>query len=65
MTRLKRAGAIVLGKTNVPFMLRDIQTYNDIYGTTNNPWDLSRTPGGSSGGSAASLAAGYVSLSWH
>jgi amidase len=62
VTRLKRAGAIVLGKTNVPFMLRDMQTYNAIYGTTNNPWDLSRTPGGSSGGSAASLAAGYVSL---
>ncbi len=60
--RLKAAGAIVLGKTNVPLGLADFQSYNDIYGTTNNPWDVSRTPGGSSGGSAASLAAGYVSL---
>lgn len=54
--RLRSAGAIVFGKTNVPFMLGDFQSYNDIYGTTNNPWDLSRTPGGSSGGGAASLA---------
>ena len=46
--RLKAAGAIVLGKTNVPFMLGDFQAYNDIYGQTGNPWDLSRTPGGSS-----------------
>ena len=60
--RLKAAGPIVLGKTNVPFVLGDFQSYNDIYGTTNNPWDLTRTPGGSSGGAAASLAAGFVSL---
>jgi amidase len=60
--RLKAAGAIVLGKTNVPLVLGDAQSYNDIYGTTNNPWDASRTPGGSSGGSAAALAAGYVAL---
>lgn len=60
--RAKAAGAIVLGKTNVPFGLVDWQSYNDIYGTTNNPWDPGRTPGGSSGGSAASLAAGYVPL---
>jgi amidase len=60
--RLKAAGAIIIGKTNVPFALSDWQSYNDIYGTTNNPWDLSRTPGGSSGGSAAALASGYVSL---
>lgn len=60
--RLKAAGAIILGKTNVPFVLGDTQSYNDIYGTTNNPWDLSRTPGGSSGGSAVALAAGYVAL---
>jgi len=60
--RLKAAGAIVLGKTNVPLMLADMQSYNSIYGTTNNPWDLARTPGGSSGGSATALAAGYVSL---
>jgi amidase len=62
VARLKAAGAIVLGKTNVPLMLFDMQSYNSIYGTTNNPWDLGRTPGGSSGGSAAALAAGYVSL---
>jgi len=62
VARLKAAGAIVLGKTNVPFMLTDWQSYNDVYGTTNNPWDVSRTPGGSSGGSAVALAAGYVPL---
>ncbi|MBV8334754.1 MAG: amidase [Alphaproteobacteria bacterium] len=60
--RLKAAGAIVLGKTNVPINLGDWQSYNEIYGTTNNPWDLKRTPGGSSGGAAAALAAGFVSL---
>ncbi|RPH54847.1 MAG: amidase, partial [Acidobacteria bacterium] len=60
--RLNAAGAIVLGKTNVPLGLADFQSYNDIYGTTNNPWDVGRTPGGSSGGAAASLAAGFVSL---
>jgi amidase len=62
ISRLKAAGAVILGKTNVPLSLADWQSYNDIYGTTNNPWDTARTPGGSSGGSAASLAAGYVSL---
>jgi amidase len=60
--RLKAAGAVFLGKTNVPAGLVDSQTYNEVYGTTNNPWDLGRTPGGSSGGSAAALAAGYVPL---
>jgi amidase len=60
--RLKAAGAIVIGKTNLPMGIRDWQSYNDIYGTTKNPWDLDRTPGGSSGGSAAALAAGFVSL---
>jgi amidase len=60
--RLKAAGAVVLGKTNVPINLGDWQSYNEIYATTNNPWDLTRTPGGSSGGSAAALAAGFVSL---
>jgi amidase len=62
VARLRAAGAVILGKTNVPFMLRDVQTYNDLYGVTSNPWNLSLTPGGSSGGSAAALAAGYVSL---
>jgi amidase len=62
--RLREAGAVILGNTNVPFMLSDWQSFNDIYGTSNNPWDRSRTPGGSSGGSAAALAAGlgYLSL---
>ncbi len=60
--RLIDAGAIVFGKTNVPYHAMDFQSYNEIYGTTNNPWDLSRTPGGSSGGSAAALAAGFTSL---
>jgi amidase len=63
VSRVKRAGAIVLGKTNVPLGLRDWQSYNDIYGTTRNPFDLDRTPGGSSGGSAAALAAGFGALS--
>lgn len=62
ISRLKSAGAIIIGKTNVPFMLGDYQTYNEIHGVTNNPWDLSLTPGGSSGGSAAALAAGFVAL---
>ena len=56
--RLLGAGAIVVGATNVPVNLQDWQSYNPIYGTTNNPWDLKRTPGGSSGGAAAALAAG-------
>ena len=60
--KLKAAGALVLGKTNVPLRLRDGQSYNEIYGTTNNPWDLARIPGGSSGGSAAALAAGLTAL---
>ena len=55
------AGAHFLGKTNVPIDLGD-QSYNEKYGTTNNPWDTSRTPGGSSGGSAAALAAGFTAL---
>jgi amidase len=64
VSRVKSAGAVVLGKTNVPLALADFQSYNDIYGTTNNPWDLGRSPGGSSGGSAAALAAGFGSLSF-
>jgi amidase len=63
ITRVKDAGGVILGKTNVPMGLGDWQSYNDIYGTTNNPYDLARTPGGSSGGSAAALAAGYGPLS--
>jgi amidase len=63
ISRVKQAGGVILGKTNVPVGLGDWQSYNDIYGTTNNPFDLARTPGGSSGGSAAALAAGYGPLS--
>ncbi len=60
--KYKEAGAVFLGKTNVPVNLGDFQSYNPIYGTTNNPWDLERTPGGSSGGSAVAMAAGYSAL---
>jgi amidase len=60
--RLLAAGAIIFGKTNVPVLLADSQSYNPVYGTTNNPWDMSRTPGGSSGGAAAALAAGLTGL---
>ncbi len=63
ISRVKEAGGVILGKTNVPIGLGDWQSYNDIYGTTNNPFDLGRTPGGSSGGSSAALAAGYGPLS--
>ncbi|MEV6162234.1 amidase [Streptomyces sp. NPDC052052] len=63
VSRLKAAGAVVLGKTNVPVGLQDIQTFNEIYGTTNNPWNHRRTSGGSSGGSAAALASGFGALS--
>ena len=60
--RLIDAGAVLFGKTNTPLYAMDIQTYNKVYGTTNNPWDLKRTPGGSSGGSAAAVAAGLSFL---
>ena len=60
--RLLDAGAVIYGKTNVPFMLMDSQSYNEVYGTTNNPWDLGRGPGGSSGGEAVALAAGLSAL---
>jgi amidase len=63
ISRVKEAGGVILGKTNVPLGLGDWQSYNEIYGTTNNPFDLGRTPGGSSGGSSAALAAGYGALS--
>ncbi|HEX4713088.1 amidase family protein [Phenylobacterium sp.] len=62
VTRLKAAGAVILGKTNVPPWLADYQSNNPIYGRTRNPHDLTRTPGGSSGGSAAALAAGMIPL---
>lgn len=56
------AGAVIFGKTNVPLFAMDFQTFNDVYGQTNNPWDVTRTPGGSSGGAAAALAAGLTGL---
>ena len=62
VTRLKQAGAIVFGKTNVPKYLGDWQAFNEIYGHTVNPWDHGKTPGGSSGGAAAALAAGMTAL---
>lgn len=62
VSKLKAAGANIFGKTNVPLALADLQSYNDVYGTTNNPYDLQRGPGGSSGGSAAALAAGFSAL---
>src|SRR5436190_8167278 len=58
--RLKAAGGILLGKTNVAMMLADYQSTNPIFGRTNNPWNVERTPGGSSGGAAAALAAGMT-----
>jgi amidase len=60
--RLLDAGVTLFGKTNVPLNLADWQSYNKVYGLTKNPWDLSRTPGGSSGGSGAALAAGLTGL---
>ena len=62
VTRFKEAGAHFLGKTNVPIDLGDLQSYNEIYGTTRNPWNLERTPGGSSGGTAVALASGMTGL---
>ncbi|MFI5040649.1 MAG: amidase family protein [Acidimicrobiales bacterium] len=60
--RLKAAGAIIIGKSNTPLYAGDFQTFNDVYGVTNNPWDTTRTAGGSSGGAAAAVAAGLTPL---
>jgi amidase len=63
--RLRQAGAIIVGKTNVAYMLADFgQTANELYGVTNNPWDITRTPGGSTGGAAAALSAGMTFLEY-
>jgi amidase len=62
VARLRSAGAIIFGKSNTPMYAGDWQTYNDVYGRTNNPWDLSRTTGGSSGGAAAAVASGITPL---
>src|SRR5262245_31541669 len=60
--RLKASGVVVFGKTNVPALAGDVQTYNPLFGTTNNPWDPSRTSGGSSGGAAVAVATGLTAL---
>ena len=57
---VRRAGAVVFGKTNIPRWSSDYQSYNAMFGTTNNPWDVTRTPGGSSGGPAAAVALGFT-----
>lgn len=62
VARLRAAGAVVFGKTNVPEWSGDIQTFNEMFGTTNNPWDPARTPGGSSGGPASAVATGLTSF---
>ncbi|MDG1197291.1 MAG: amidase [Actinomycetota bacterium] len=62
VSNVRNAGAVVFGKTNLPRWSGDIQATNEIFGTTNNPWDLSRGPGGSSGGASAALAAGLTAL---
>jgi amidase len=62
VARLRAAGAVIWGKTNVPVAAADHQSYNPIFGVTNNPWDFGRSPGGSSGGSAAALASGFTAL---
>ena len=60
VSKVRDAGAIVFAKTNLPRWSGDFQSYNDIFGTTNNPWDIERTPGGSSGGAAAAVAMGFT-----
>lgn len=60
--KLVDAGVVVMGKTNLPLYAGDCQSFNEVYGTTRNPWDPSRTPGGSSGGAAAALCAGFTPL---
>ncbi|MFM7045765.1 MAG: amidase family protein [Ilumatobacteraceae bacterium] len=62
VTRLRAAGAVVFGKTNLPEWSGDWQSFNEMFGTTSNPWDAGRTPGGSSGGAAAAVATGMTSV---
>jgi len=62
VARLRGAGAIIVGKSNLPTFAMDVQSFNPVFGSTNNPWDLARSPGGSSGGAAAALAAGLTPL---
>jgi amidase len=60
--RLQDAGVVVFGKTNLPLDAMDVQSYNEIYGSTGNPWDLAKTPGGSSGGGSAAVACGITPI---
>ncbi len=62
VARLRSAGAVIFGKTNLPRYADDVQSFNDVFGRTNNPWNPARTCGGSSGGAAAALAAGFTPL---
>lgn len=62
VNRLRAAGAIIIGKTNLPELAIDFQTNSPILGRTNNPWDINRTPGGSTGGGAAAVASGMSFL---
>lgn len=62
VARLREAGAVIFGKTNLPIYAGDFQSYNELFGTTTNPYDPDRTAGGSSGGSAAALACGFTPL---
>ena len=62
VARYRSAGAVIVGKTNLPIWAGDCQSYNDVYGTTANPYDVEHTPGGSSGGSGAALATGFTPL---
>ena len=62
VARLRAAGAVIFGKTNVPMWANDVQSYNEVFGTSNNPWDTARTVGGSSGGAAGALAAGFTPI---
>ena len=62
VARLRAAGAVIFGKTNLPVYGGDTQSYNEVFGQTNNPWNIERTPGGSSGGAAAALAAGFTPI---
>ena len=64
IARLRNAGAVIFGKSNVPAFTSDWQAFNAVYGTTNNPWDVARSPGGSSGGAAAATATGMSSFEW-
>jgi amidase len=62
VARLRQAGAIIIGKTNMPMLALDVQSNSPVFGRANNPWDITRTPGGSTGGGAASVAAGMSTL---